>query len=35
MMAGEVADLLYYLLVVLRERDLPPAGMIASGRHKP
>jgi len=37
MMAGEVADRLYHLLVVARERDLPPAGMLARlrERHKP
>ena len=36
-LAGEVADLLYHTLVVLRERDLPPAAVIARlrERHKP
>ncbi|MGZ6314206.1 MAG: bifunctional phosphoribosyl-AMP cyclohydrolase/phosphoribosyl-ATP diphosphatase HisIE [Candidatus Limnocylindrales bacterium] len=36
-LAGEVADLLYHTLVVLRERDLPPAAVIAKlrERHKP
>jgi phosphoribosyl-ATP pyrophosphohydrolase/phosphoribosyl-AMP cyclohydrolase len=36
-LAGEVADLLYHTLVVLRERDLPPAAVIAKlrQRHKP
>ena len=36
-LAGEVADLLYHTLVLLRERDLPPAAVIAHlrERHKP
>jgi phosphoribosyl-ATP pyrophosphohydrolase/phosphoribosyl-AMP cyclohydrolase len=36
-LAGEVADLLYHTLVLLRERDLPPAAVIARlrERHKP
>jgi phosphoribosyl-ATP pyrophosphohydrolase/phosphoribosyl-AMP cyclohydrolase len=36
-LAGEVADLLYHTLVVLRERDLPPAAVIARlrERHRP
>jgi phosphoribosyl-ATP pyrophosphohydrolase/phosphoribosyl-AMP cyclohydrolase len=36
-LTGEVADLLYHTLVLLRERDLPPAAVIARlrERHKP
>jgi phosphoribosyl-ATP pyrophosphohydrolase/phosphoribosyl-AMP cyclohydrolase len=36
-LTGEVADLLYHTLVLLRERDLPPARVIARlrERHKP
>ena len=36
-LAGEVADLLYHTLVVLRERDLPPSEVIERlrERHKP
>jgi phosphoribosyl-ATP pyrophosphohydrolase/phosphoribosyl-AMP cyclohydrolase len=36
-LAGEVADLLYHTLVVLRERDMPPAAVMARlrERHKP
>jgi phosphoribosyl-ATP pyrophosphohydrolase/phosphoribosyl-AMP cyclohydrolase len=36
-LAGEVADLLYHTLVLLRERGLPPAEVIARlrERHKP
>jgi phosphoribosyl-ATP pyrophosphohydrolase/phosphoribosyl-AMP cyclohydrolase len=36
-LTGEVADLLYHTLVVLRERKLPPAAVIARlrERHKP
>ena len=33
-LAGEVADLLYHTLVVLRERDLPPAAVIARLRER-
>lgn len=33
-LAGEVADLLYHTLVVLRERDLPPATVIARLRER-
>jgi phosphoribosyl-ATP pyrophosphohydrolase len=33
-LAGEVADLLYHTLVVLRERDLPPAVVIARLRER-
>ncbi len=35
-LTGEVADLLYHTLVLLRERDLPPAAIIARlrARHK-
>jgi phosphoribosyl-ATP pyrophosphohydrolase len=35
-LTGEVADLLYHTLVLLRERDLPPAAVIARlrARHK-
>jgi phosphoribosyl-ATP pyrophosphohydrolase/phosphoribosyl-AMP cyclohydrolase len=33
-LAGEVADLLYHTLVVLRERDLPPAIVIARLRER-
>jgi phosphoribosyl-ATP pyrophosphohydrolase/phosphoribosyl-AMP cyclohydrolase len=35
-LTGEVADLLYHALVLLRERDLPPAAVIARlrARHK-
>jgi phosphoribosyl-AMP cyclohydrolase / phosphoribosyl-ATP pyrophosphohydrolase len=36
-LTGEVADLLYHTLVLLRERDLPPSAVIARlrERHKP
>jgi phosphoribosyl-ATP pyrophosphohydrolase/phosphoribosyl-AMP cyclohydrolase len=36
-LTGEVADLLYHTLVLLRERELPPSVVIARlrGRHKP
>ena len=36
-LTGEVADLLYHTLVLLRERSLPPAAVIARlrERHKP
>jgi phosphoribosyl-ATP pyrophosphohydrolase/phosphoribosyl-AMP cyclohydrolase len=36
-LTGEVADLLYHTLVLLRERDLPPSTVIARlrERHKP
>jgi phosphoribosyl-ATP pyrophosphohydrolase/phosphoribosyl-AMP cyclohydrolase len=36
-LTGEVADLLYHTLVLLRERDLPPAAVIGRlrERHKP
>jgi phosphoribosyl-ATP pyrophosphohydrolase/phosphoribosyl-AMP cyclohydrolase len=36
-LTGEVADLLYHTLVLLRERELPPSAVIARlrGRHKP
>jgi phosphoribosyl-ATP pyrophosphohydrolase/phosphoribosyl-AMP cyclohydrolase len=36
-LAGETGDLLYHLLVLLAERDLPPAAAIATlkGRHRP
>jgi phosphoribosyl-AMP cyclohydrolase / phosphoribosyl-ATP pyrophosphohydrolase len=36
-LTGEVADLLYHVLVLLRERDLPPALVLArlQERHKP
>jgi phosphoribosyl-ATP pyrophosphohydrolase/phosphoribosyl-AMP cyclohydrolase len=36
-LTGEVADLLYHTLVLLRERDLPPSTIIARlrERHKP
>lgn len=36
-LAGEVADLLYHTLVLLRERELPPRAVIARlrERHKP
>ena len=33
-LAGEVADLLYHTLVLLRERDLPPAAVIARLRER-
>ena len=33
-LAGEVADLLYHTLVMLRERDLPPAAVIARLRQR-
>lgn len=33
-LAGEVADLLYHTLVVLRERDLPPSEVIARLRER-
>jgi phosphoribosyl-ATP pyrophosphohydrolase/phosphoribosyl-AMP cyclohydrolase len=33
-LAGEVADLLYHTLVVLRERDVPPAAVIARLRER-
>lgn len=33
-LAGEVADLLYHTLVVLRERNLPPAAVIACLRER-
>ncbi len=33
-LAGEVADLLYHTLVVLRERDVPPATVIARLRER-
>jgi phosphoribosyl-ATP pyrophosphohydrolase/phosphoribosyl-AMP cyclohydrolase len=33
-LAGEVADLLYHTLVLLRERDLPPAAVIAKLRER-
>jgi phosphoribosyl-ATP pyrophosphohydrolase/phosphoribosyl-AMP cyclohydrolase len=33
-LAGEVADLLYHCLVLLRERDLPPAAVIAKLRER-
>jgi phosphoribosyl-ATP pyrophosphohydrolase/phosphoribosyl-AMP cyclohydrolase len=36
-LSGEVADLLYHTLVLLRERDLPPSAVLARlrERHKP
>ena len=36
-LTGEVADLLYHTLVLLRERGLPPSAVIARlrERHKP
>ena len=36
-LTGEVADLLYHALVLLRERDVPPTAVIARlrDRHKP
>jgi phosphoribosyl-ATP pyrophosphohydrolase/phosphoribosyl-AMP cyclohydrolase len=36
-LTGEVADLLYHTLVLLRERDLPPSAVLARlrERHKP
>jgi len=33
-LTGEVADLLYHTLVLLRERDLPPAAVIARLRER-
>jgi phosphoribosyl-ATP pyrophosphohydrolase len=33
-LAGEVADLLYHTLVVLKERDLPPSVVIARLRER-
>jgi phosphoribosyl-ATP pyrophosphohydrolase len=33
-LTGEVADLLYHTLVVLRERNLPPAAVIARLRER-
>ena len=33
-LAGEVADLLYHTLVLLRERDLPPSAVIARLRER-
>jgi phosphoribosyl-ATP pyrophosphohydrolase/phosphoribosyl-AMP cyclohydrolase len=33
-LTGEVADLLYHTLVVLRERDLPPSAVIARLRER-
>ena len=36
-LTGEVADLIYHTLVLLRERNLPPSAVVARlrERHKP